>query len=52
MHASLRQYKSKVSFKLGEGIPPDFEIDEDIDDIVIGKDTQLEFALDKLRSEP
>jgi len=51
MYASLRSYTSKLNYKEGEGFPPDFKVEENINDILAGKDLALEIALDKMKKE-
>jgi hypothetical protein len=49
MHASLRTYTSKLNYKDGEGFPPDLKVEENINDILAGKDLAIELALDKIK---
>jgi hypothetical protein len=49
MYASLRTYTSKLNYKEGEGFPPDFKVDESINDILAGKDLAIELALEKIK---
>jgi C-terminal processing protease CtpA/Prc len=49
LHATKRNYKHKVYFVEGEGFPPDIKVEEDIDDILNGKDSAMELAIGKLK---
>jgi len=45
MYASPRTYDVQVNYKEGEGFPPDFDIEEQINDVLEGKDAAKEFAI-------
>jgi C-terminal processing protease CtpA/Prc len=49
LNASYRTYKDKVDYIEGEGLPPDIKVEENIDDILKGKDSAIELAISKLR---
>jgi hypothetical protein len=49
LHASHWTYSETVSYHQGAGFPPDFEVNESIDDILTGKDPAMELALDKIK---
>jgi C-terminal processing protease CtpA/Prc len=50
LHASLGTYKDKADYIEGEGFPPDIRVEENIDDIIRGKDTAMELAVTKSKS--
>ncbi len=50
LHAGLRTYVAPVNYRKGEGLPPDIRVDENINDVLSGKDSMLELALDKIRN--
>ena len=47
MHNTLFINGEDTNYHEGEGYPPDFKVEENIDDILNGNDTVLEFALTK-----
>jgi hypothetical protein len=49
LHASRWHYSRATNYKIGEGFPPDIQVDENIEDILLGKDSAMEAALDKMR---
>lgn len=51
MYASIRTYTSKLNCKEGEGFPPNFKVEKNINAILAGKDLVLEHALDKIKND-
>jgi hypothetical protein len=51
MYASKRTYTNKLNCKEGEGLPPDFKVEENINAILAGKDLALELTLDKIKND-
>jgi hypothetical protein len=49
LHASNWTYTKNVNYQMGNGFPPDVQVDESIDDILAGRDSAMQVALDKLR---
>jgi hypothetical protein len=49
LHTSTWTYSRPVNYHVGEGFPPDFEVDESIDDILSAKDPAMELALNKIK---
>ncbi|HYF69502.1 MAG TPA: S41 family peptidase [Ohtaekwangia sp.] len=47
MYASLRTYTEQLPYEEGEGFPPDFKVQENINEILAGKDLVVELALEK-----
>jgi hypothetical protein len=50
MHASPRFYADPAKYKEGEGFAPDFNVEENLEDILDGKDTQKEFAIGLIKN--
>ena len=51
MYASMRTYTNNLNCKEGEGFPPDFKVEENINAILAGTDLALELTLDKIRND-
>lgn len=51
MHKGVYKNTSGVNYIEGQGYPPDFKVGEKIEDLLKGRDTALEFALDEIRNE-
>jgi hypothetical protein len=50
LHASTWTFTRAFDLKVGEGFSPDIKIEENIDDILAGKDQAMELALRKLKN--
>lgn len=48
LHASNWTYTKDINYQVGNGFPPDVQVDESIDDILAGRDSAMQVALDKI----
>ncbi len=49
MNPSVHTDSINLKYKVGEGYPPDFRVEDDINALLAGKDVVMEFALSKIK---
>ena len=48
LHAMSWAYVKQIDYQIGQGFPTDVLVDENVEDIIIGKDAIMQVALEKI----